>query len=63
MSLPKTLSDSLVARLNSACTAFQGSCDLQCDDVGWCQACWIAAGGRDESCDTIADKAPCMEKH
>ena len=45
MSLPKTLSDSLIARLNSACDAFQGCCDLQCDKIGWCDACWIAVGG------------------
>ena len=41
----QNLSDEKINRLNSACQAFQGSCDLECDKIGWCDACWIAAGG------------------
>lgn len=74
MTLPKTLSDSLIARLNSACDAFQGSCDLKCDKIGWCNACWIAVGGgqpapqgggdpdntRNTGCEAAADNASDM---
>ena len=52
MGLPKTLSDSLIAKLNSACDAFSRVCGHECEELGWCEACWIAAGsGRMEACD------------
>lgn len=38
------MTEELINKLNSACQAFQGSCDLKCDKIGWCQACWIATG-------------------
>lgn len=46
MPLPKTMSDSLIKRLNEACAAFVDVCDRErdCDDLGWCEACWIASG-------------------
>lgn len=49
MSLPKTMSDSLIKRLNEACAAFVGVCDRErdCYNLGWCEACWIAAKGGD----------------
>lgn len=42
--LPKTMSDSLIRKLNDACEAFRLVCSHSCDDLGWCDACWIAAG-------------------
>ena len=47
MTLPKTLTPSLIAKLNEACEVFRKArgpeCD--CDEVGWCDACWLMAGG------------------
>lgn len=45
MSLPKTMTPSLVKKLNVACNTFKQVCDESCDKLGWCDACWIAAGG------------------
>lgn len=44
--LPKTLSDSLIRKLNAACASFVDVCDKDwdCDSLGWCQTCWILAG-------------------
>ena len=42
MALPKVLSSSLIGKLNKACEAFQQVCNCECDDVGWCDACWIS---------------------
>ena len=63
MSLPKTLTPKLIKELNEACSAFRKARDkdCDCDDVGWCEACWIMAGGGlllfdeddDEDCDII----------
>lgn len=44
MPLPKNLSDSLIKKLNEACEVFNKTCNYGCDDLGWCDACWIAAG-------------------
>lgn len=47
MSLPKNLTPSLIRKLNDACKVFRQArgpeCD--CDEVGWCDPCWIMAGG------------------
>lgn len=45
MSLPKTLTPKLIKELNKACEVFMDLCDCECDNVGWCDACWIVVGG------------------
>lgn len=46
--LPKTMSDSLIRKLNEACATFMDACDKErdCDNLGWCDACWIAVGSK-----------------
>ena len=44
MTLPKSMSDSLIKKLNEACRVFKGACDRGCDGLGWCEACWLFAG-------------------
>lgn len=61
MTLPKTMSDSLVKKLNNACIAFQGSCDLKCDKIGWCDACWIAVGGEARKSSSSVGRAPAIQ--
>lgn len=59
MSLPKSLSDSLVKKLNAACSTFSGICDQTCDNIGWCETCWIAAdseNGKDGDTDGKAKR-------
>lgn len=46
--LPKTMSESLIKKLNEACKTFSQACGKECDDVGWCEACWIFVGSNDE---------------
>lgn len=63
MALPKTMSDSLIKRLNEACAAFVDVCDRErdCDDLGWCEACWIAASespGQKHKTNESRSKAP-----
>lgn len=50
--LPKTMSDSLIRKLNEACASFVDVCDKErdCDNLGWCEACWIAAGSERGEC-------------
>lgn len=70
MSLPMTMTDALIRRLEKACWDFQGICNGECDNLGWCDACWIAAGGgpgpqpggepdnsRNTGCEAAADNA------
>lgn len=46
MSLPKTLTPKLIGKLNEVCESFRRvQCENECDDVGWCDACWIVVGG------------------
>lgn len=45
MGLPKNLTPKLIKDLNDACKAFSAVCDCACDDVGWCDSCWVAAVG------------------
>lgn len=42
-SLPKTMSKALIGKLNDACSIFSQVCDMECDNIGWCDACWVAA--------------------
>ena len=70
MGLPMTMTDALIRRLEKACLDFQGVCTGECDNLGWCEACWIAAGGglgpqpdgepdnsRNTGCEAAADNA------
>lgn len=41
--LPNTLTPKLIKTLNVACDTFSEVCNCVCDDVGWCQACWVFA--------------------
>lgn len=45
MGLPKNLTPKLIKELNDACKAFSAVCNCECDDVGWCDTCWVIAGG------------------
>lgn len=36
-------SNSLIKRLNDACAVLSCACDKSCDNIGWCEACWITA--------------------
>ena len=38
-----TFSDAMVKRLNNACAVLSQACDRSCDNIGWCDACWIIA--------------------
>lgn len=39
--LPKNMSESLVRKLNDACDVFSEVCAGDCDNIGWCETCWI----------------------
>jgi hypothetical protein len=45
MTLPKTLTDSLMRRLNGICDAMKkaGECDGSCCDIWFCDRCWERA--------------------
>lgn len=36
--IPKTFGDSLIRKLNAACSSTQ--CELECSGLGWCAKCW-----------------------
>lgn len=38
-----TFSDAMVKRLNNACAVLSQACDRSCDNIGWCDSCWIVA--------------------
>ena len=38
-----TFSDAMVKRLNEACVVLSQACDHSCDNIGWCDSCWIVA--------------------
>ena len=44
MALPKTMTDSLVRKLNEACSTFSSVCNGDCGNLGWCDVCWVSAG-------------------
>lgn len=56
MSLPKTMSESLINKLNKVCYSFGKLCDESCDNIGWCEACWIAVGGEQDPSDKYKTK-------
>lgn len=46
MTLPKTLTDSLMRRLKKACEKRKDGCECagECEHIGWCDGCWEEAG-------------------
>lgn len=47
--VPKTFSDSLIRKLNAACSSAR--CELECSGLGWCGKCWEKIHGREEVCE------------
>jgi hypothetical protein len=41
MALSKTFTNSLIKKLNKACETFRPVCDQECENLGWCQSCWV----------------------
>lgn len=44
--IPKTFSDSLIRKLNAACSSTR--CELECFGLGWCGKCWEKVYDREE---------------